>query len=151
MNEQDVRALIQQEIHKTSQSGRFNVTNTQRHIHNNIDSPYAFQPILTFVGSIGSDGTIFLLPKGWSASHDDVGQYSIVHNLGTRQYSVVTSALQSTNVVAVPVIQPLLDNSFSINWFNTSPTIKDTAFNFLLTNVNNKSQKIPTYYGVLTE
>ncbi len=147
-NDTYIRQIVQQELHKTAQSNRFNVQNQGRHIHNDLDAPYVFQPILTYVGQIGSDGTVGLLPNGWTASWNgsSTGAYSIFHNLNSRLYGVVASATQSTNTPALPVINPF-ENQFDIDFFSVVPSHQDTSFSFILTIINNKTTKIPTYYG----
>lgn len=145
MDTSQIQSLIRSEVQKISQVGRFGVSNTQRHIHNDIDSPYVFQPILTYVGEIGSNGTVGLLPQGWTVTYNGTGSYSITHNLGTRLYSVVASAQQSTNSVVSPVLESF-DDGFDANWF-TSSGAADTSFTFILVNINNKSTKLPSYYG----
>lgn len=39
MNEQQIKQLIQQEIHKNQQAQRFNLNSIPRHTHNGVDSP----------------------------------------------------------------------------------------------------------------
>lgn len=79
---------------------------------------------------------------------ESVGQYEIVHNLNTLQYSFVATAAQSTNQVVVAVAESFL-NSVSITWFESGSFTKtDTSFFFNLVQINNKAT-IPPSYTVL--
>lgn len=139
--------MIQQEVHKLSQVNRFNIASTQRHIHNDIDSPYTFQPILTYVGNISSTGGILLLPIGWSVTYQGTGDYLVTHNLGTQSY-VVTATSENLNALIVPTITAF-PNSFEITTIASGVGAVDSTFMFSLVNVNNKSDKLPQYGGSL--
>lgn len=146
MNDSQIRQLIQSEIHKTSQSNRFNVQNQGRHIHNDLDSPYVFQPILTYIGFVGYDGSVILLPTGWSITHVGAGEYTITHNLNTQLYAVVVTAQQSTNAVVTAIVEERI-NDFDVSMINHVPALEDSSFTFILTNINNKTSKLPAYGG----
>lgn len=149
MIDPEIQAYVKQEIQRQNSVGRFQLTPIQRHIHNNIDSPYTFQPILTYVGLVGYDGTAILLPKGWKITKDAAfaGVYTVTHNLGTLLYGCVASASQSTNIYAVPVISAF-QNEVDFTWGNVATDLSaDTSFFFSLTVINNKSQTLPSYVG----
>lgn len=150
MNDSQILQTIRSEIHKTSQSNKFNVSSIQRHIHNDLDAPYVFQPILTYVGRVNSDGTVALLPVGWTVTALGSGEYLIRHNLNTYLYSV-TFASQNLNTLVAPSLLMEKDD-FDVTWNTTEiPTGTDSSFCFILTNIDNKSTKIPRYYGTLTQ
>lgn len=145
MNPQQVQQMIQQEIHKNSQRSRFNLTNIPRHTHNDVDSPSVYQPTKTYAGSIGADGSIGLLPIGWSVTVNGTGDYTITHNISNALYSVIVSPAYNAAITNVSIfVQP----SFGVTLFTSlSPkTPINTGFNFLMTVVNNKATK-PTQYG----
>lgn len=154
MDEQQVRVIVKQEIQAAASASRFQIGNIPRHIHNDTDSPLAFQPILTYVGLLGVGSatapvTVNILPKSWTVRYDGTGEYTVIHNLGSSIiYSCVASAAQSTNAFAPPVISGFA-NEVSFTWGDISnPGAKiDTGFYFILTVVNNKDTKIPSYYG----
>lgn len=149
MTDPQIRQLVRSEIHKSSQTGRFNVQNQGRHTHNDIDSPYVFQPILSYVGLINSDGTIALLPVGWTVDYTAPSEYVINHNLGTLLYSV-TFTSNNLNVLVAPSMFNDVNN-FVVVWNKTSNSAgQASSFNFTLTTINNKTQKLPKYYGTLT-
>lgn len=149
----DVQKQIQQGIGQTSQLNRFNVGNTQRHIHNDVDAPYAFQPILNYVGQITLDGSstavVSMLPKGWTVAHTaSSGIFTVTHNLNTLLYSIAVTPLFAGNTFEVAnVVQNA--NSFTVRTFFYPAQLADQAFNFILTNPFNRLTKIPSYYGTL--
>ncbi len=153
MDEQQIRALIRQEIQAGDSSSRFQLHPIQRHIHNNVDSPFVFQPIATYIGIVVWNGVSLLgatLPKGWSVSRQNVGKYTVTHNLGASVIYVVNAAAnQSTNELATPVFTYLPD-SFSVVWGggaagDVSFSFTDTSFSFVLTVINNRSTQLPSY------
>lgn len=152
MEKQEVLNLIQQQIQAASASARYQLTPVQTHTHDGINSPNVFQPILTYVGTVGSGSatspvTVNMLPVGWSVRYDGTGIYAIVHNLGTNFYTLVANAYQSTNIFAVPVIETF-ENECSVVLADIATGLKaDTGFTFSLTVVNNKKTTLPTYYG----
>lgn len=140
MDEQLVRQIVQQEIQKNNSGSRFGFNQIPRHIHNNIDSPFTFQPTITYIGLIGLTGTIGILPTGWTVEYTPTGDYVVRHNLNTNLYSVVASP-----VGVEAIIQIITDKNtveFDANG-GGGPT--DTPFYFILTNANNKSQTQLTY------
>lgn len=149
----DVQKQIQQGIGQTSQLNRFNVGNTQRHIHNDVDAPYAFQPILNYVGiinlDVSSNATVAMLPKGWTVTHiANSGIFTITHNLNTLLYAVVVTPLFSGNTYEVANAVRSA-NSFTVRTFFYPAQLADQAFNFILTNPFNRLSKMPSYYGTL--
>lgn len=152
MNEQQIRALIKSEIQQAANANRFQLASIPRHIHNGIDSPTAFQPILTYVGMVGvpintDPVTVNILPTGWTVRYDGTGSYAIVHNLGTVNYITIATCAQSTNVFGAAVVEAF-PNEVSIAWGDISTGTKaDTGFVFTLTMYNNKRLTVPSYYG----
>lgn len=151
----DLQKQIQLGVQAGAAGARFGLNAIPRHTHNNVDSPYVFQPILTYVGFIPYTGNVIntvlqsLIPKGWTVVYNGTGSYSITHNLNTTLYVVVASAQQSTNQIVSPVIE-MFQNSFDVNWFDTNPVAQNTSFTFNLTVIGNRSQTLPTYVGTLT-
>ena len=148
MDEQKIRSIVQQELQANRSGARFGLTPIQRHIHNNTDSPFAFQPILTYTGVIIYDGTVGSLPKGWTCVRNAVGAYSITHNLGSdSNYVVMTQELQSLNTVLTSVVSPFA-LQFDVTWWDISTAAAgDTSFMFTVTVANNRSTQIPVYSG----
>lgn len=165
MDDQAIKTLIQQEFQKSNSASRFQLTPTSSHNHDGINTPTTFQPILTYVGAIASDGTVLLLPQGWTVFKDTAagdGIYYVTHNLsssrgggvstaslagGTAFYSCTASAIQSTNIFAVPVVSAF-PNEVDFVWGDIATAAKaDTGFNFILTVINNRKTTIPSYYG----
>lgn len=87
---------------KSSVAAQFGLTNTNTHGHsgagmdggpidyNNLLNKPAPNPTSTYGGAVLSGGT-GTLPTGWSSSADATPVYTIVHNLGTTNYALVTT------------------------------------------------------------
>ncbi len=148
MDEQKIRSIVRQEIQSSASGGRFGLNPIQRHTHNNVDSPYVFQPTFIYAGYVGSDGSVLLLPNGWTSSFDGSHTYTVTHNIGSI-YIVNASPIQSTNHVCSPVIEPF-SNSFDVSWFDVNGSGTTTGFGFILTVINNKSMSNPIYVGTAT-
>lgn len=147
MTPKQVQQMIQQALAKNSQANRFNMSFVPRHIHNNIDSPYALQPILSYGGNITATGSINFLPLSWSITHPMTGTFVINHNLNTLLY-VAYVVPQGTEGVGVGIVQAL--NTLSISLFNVANLDPiDQPFTFMLTNLSNRTVKIPRYHGSL--
>lgn len=103
-------------------------------------------PTFTYAGFIPYDPldpTLGLvLPSGWTIEKYATGEFSITHNLGTELYSVVAVCAQSTNDIAIPVVNAF-KNSVEIFWFDVGAV--DTSFFFTLTQINNRSMTQPNY------
>jgi hypothetical protein len=139
MNPQQITNLVQQLMAKSSQSGRFNIQNIPSHIHNGVDSPLVYQPVLTYGGSVTSGGVSQFLPKSWTVKGGG-GTYTIIHNLNTLLY-VVNASAQSGSIATSATLSL---NSFVVHTFSSGgPTA--SAFTFTLTNLNNKSTQTPVY------
>lgn len=153
MNSQDqaqVQQMIQQAIAKNSQTNRFNVQNQGRHIHNDIDSPLVFQPVLQYVGAVNFDGTPLLLPTGWTSSISGGTIFTITHNLNKSAYSVILTELFYYDISAMGQAGPGL-NDFEVSWTESDgSTLLSSPFYFTLTDVTNKNQKPVSYYGPWT-
>lgn len=155
MNEQQIKALIQEELAKSNQHTKFGLQPIPRHTHNNVDSPYTFQPILTYGGVINTNGTAALLPRGWTVIGGGVdgtggstGVYTITHNIGSMAYSVVTTPLDELDVGTIPQIL-IAKNAFIVTMFAPLGGANNTNFTFILVNPNNKSAFVPQYTGTL--
>lgn len=151
MISQELQQFIRQEIQKVATANRFQLTSIPRHIHNEIDSPLTFQPILNYIGFVPYDGNIHgaaletILPTGWTVTKNSTGNYTVKHNLGTILYSVVASASQSTNV-KVSTVTTANANDVTFTWWDENGVAQDTSFNFVLVQINNKKTTLPTYY-----
>lgn len=157
INEQQVRSIAQQEIQKNEVGSRFQVKPIQQHVHNNIDAPVTFQPILNYAGNVlaGDFGVTnplpTLLPRGWSVSYVTAGPltgaYQVTHNLNTLSYGVSPCASSENPATLSAVITnvELNPNNFLVLFYNTSGSLIDCGFSFVLTQINNKKQTIPTY------
>lgn len=148
MDEQKTRQIVQQEIQKHASDARFTLNSIPRHIHNDIDSPYVFQPILNYAGIVVWNGVTVIgatLPRGWSVSYVSTGKYIVTHGLPASAIYVVNAiANQSTNMLVAAVVTYFV-GSFSITWGDTTPAFYDTSFSFLLTVINNRSTQLPVY------
>lgn len=143
MNPDQIRQLVRQEIQAQSSVSRFTLNTNSRHIHNGTDSPLAYQPIVTYVGSVTSTGGSTLLPAGWTVDHSATGVYTITHNLNTSLY-VVTGNANSTKTVLI--VTNLASNSFTVNLFETIfLALASTDFYFSLTVPVNNSPQVPVY------
>lgn len=152
MTPEQIRALVQSEIQQANAYARYQLTPVQTHTHDGINSPNVFQPILTYVGTVGSGSaidpvTVNILPVGWSITYVSSGTYTIIHGLDTDFYTCVVNAYQSTNVFAVPVIETFAKETSIILADVATGAKVDTGFTFSLTVVNNKKTTLPTYYG----
>lgn len=109
------------------------------HTHNGVDAPPVFQSTFTYIGFIGLDGTVGILPDGWSVNHDSTGDYIITHNLNTFSYSVVASPVGNSLLLDVTTS----NNIVEFTWSSGSAT--DTAFYFILIALWNKNLPPATY------
>lgn len=163
MDEQQIRQIVREEIRGSDSSGRFGLNSIPRHIHNNIDSPFVFQPIMTFIGLIAADGVPAAIPSGWTVEIATVNlitnTYVITHNLDQQSssgvttdgspsalYSVVTQVEAVANQFYAPQVVEY-KNLFTVNWYNSAGSTEQISFNFILTLINNKSVTYPKYVG----
>lgn len=148
MNPEQIRALVRQEIQANSSASRFSLNTIPRHIHNGVDSPFTFQPILTYAGSLLRDGGPFILPKGWSCSKIGSGSYTVTHNFGSDVIYAV-SAIPGLDAQTIqyyrPPTTPGTINFYTLAIGGGGASAVDSSFDFLITVVNNRSQSIPTY------
>lgn len=233
MDDQKIKNIVQQELRQWDSANRFRINSMNRHIHNNVDSPFVFLPYSIYTGCVPylyditpgvneANGLRIILPQDWSVyqayesvqftatpltgatsgtltkvwdnvratgyslfitfsisgnqfttpvtvtngsasvtwtdalpgDSDSVnalvlaiGQYTVIHNLGSTGYSVVATAQQGTNEKVVPVVTSL-DNQFDIYWFDLSGEFKLTSFDFILMQINNKSATFPSYQTI---
>lgn len=141
----DLNKQIQTGIARMAQNSRFNISPIARHIHTGLGSPTTAQPTFTYVGLISDDGTIGILPNGWTASNPSTGIFKITHNLGTLAYVVVASALGNATAAAVDLA--VNKNFVNFTWLTpgTSPAPIDVSFFFQLTTIANTNISNPVY------
>lgn len=150
LNESQIRNIVRQEIATQQNGSRFGITPTSNHSHTGIDSPYVFQPVLTYVGRINADATVALLPTSWTVVNSGTGIYTITHNLNTILYSVTANCL-FTGTRNVLQITNLSTDSFTVNTFFYNPTtLENSGFAFILTNISNSIQAPVKYIGTST-
>lgn len=150
-SEQQIRAMMKDEIQKSNNSGRFNINPNQQLRQNPLNTSSTPTSVLTYVGlvlingstnppSAGAAGGVF--PSGWTIDHGSTGDYLITHNLGTGAYAVVASPIGTTTAVEIESN----DNQVEFTWFDTfSKAATSTPFFFILTVVNNRRTSFPTY------
>ena len=80
-----------------------------------------------YVDSAGDEGSPF--PTNWTSQKDATGQYKITHNLGSSAYAVGTIADDTT---AFLVLTGKMDNEFQIWTYDSSSTLANRGFYFLL-------------------
>lgn len=80
------------------------------------------------VTSGGSAGTPF--PSGWSVSHTATGRYTVTHNFGTTNYAVIVNPVVS--IAKVWAVESKNSNNFVVRIANTSFTLEDNAFDFMV-------------------
>jgi hypothetical protein len=82
-----------------------------------------------YAGQVASAGTAIDLPSGWSSSRPSTGNYTVTHNLGTTNYSIIPSTT-STNCRWYNKSS----NSFDVNIYNNNITPNDVNadFDFIL-------------------
>lgn len=76
----------------------------------------------------GSAGAVF--PSGWTSAKNSTGDYTITHNLGTTDYTVVATSLNDYTVMEI-----LTQNSNNVNirsFVTTTGALIDSGFNFIL-------------------
>lgn len=155
MNDDRIRQIIRQEIQARDAHARFQLVPIQRHTHNNVDSPYTFQPVLTFGGYVRSDGNLTkatggviasgVFPVGWTVTKNGTGLYQVNHNLGTQQYAVTAIPVDGAQF---GTITSKIDDNFIFQGYNISAgaaVAADTNFSFILTLLANTSQTLPSY------
>lgn len=143
-----IREMIQKGISEAASNNRFSLNPVTRHTHNNVDSPYVFQPIITYVGKISFDGFATVLPKGWTHS-GGAGVYTVTHNLPPSTIYIVSaipSADSGSGSDSVSYSQGTNTSKVTFFVFNTTTgTPSACDFWFSLTVVNNSSPTLPTY------
>lgn len=144
MPDDKIRQIVQDEINRSGLRDAFGVANVPLHIHNGIDAPQAAQPQSIYTGIVSFEGRPFNglpFPQGWAYDHVSTGQYSFLHNLASRMYTVVVFPL-FTNPPYDPMaivpragfVDSLRDNTFDVNFFSVADgSPADTAFMFVLT------------------
>ncbi len=165
MDEQKIRQIAkqvaQEEMRSFNSNSRFGQSPIQRHIHNNIDSPFVFQPILTYIGAINSTGVPSLLPKGWTSTLITAAgpsyAYQITHNLASNSgsttggFSSFYSVVASSQRIDIPVTVLVAErkDDFFVAFANLAGGSETASFTFILTVVNNRNTQLPVYSGTL--
>ncbi len=86
---------------------------------------------LDSVGSVTSGGSASTpFPSSWSVSHPATGRYTITHNFGTTDYAVIVTTVVS--VAKIWTIESKGSNSFTVRIANTSFSLEDNAFDFIV-------------------
>lgn len=158
MNEEQIKRIVRAEIQNHASGARFGLNSIPRHTHNGVDSPPAFQPVITYVGLMNQNGTGAFLPSGWVAYITGAPlayTYVVIHNLSgggsssavATVYSVV-ACVQSSGLFVTPVVTEYA-NYFTVEFINSLGQQPDTPYSFFLTATNNKPLTLVTYSGSL--
>lgn len=75
--------------------------------------------------------TVNSAPAGWVVVRNSAGDYTVTHNFGDTNYSVIGSAINST--VGIFFVTAIATNSFSIKTTNSAGTAADMRFNCMIT------------------
>lgn len=139
--------MVQQEIQAAASRGQFNVRDSNLHIHNGVDAPFAFETQAIYGGLIQEDGTPLLAPTGWKIEKVSTGTYDMTHNLGSELCVAVASPVLSGSAPVCSVLA--FPNVLEISWYDTiSHGFKDTTFYFIMINTQNKSRNPVKYTSV---
>lgn len=151
MKDQDVKNAIRTEVTNQYAQKQFGQNQIPRHVHNGTDAPPVFSPTRLFAGYVPSDANIqdsdfIMFPKGWSVTRGIDNTYEVTHNLGTEFYSVTVcqTGPGPENIFATTVN---LENSFQVVWFTPGFVTRPHAFQFVLTQINNKTSQFVSYNG----
>lgn len=154
MTPEEVRKIAL-EVMKT-QGSVYTTARVPQHVHNGVDSPFALQPTVSFVGIIGDGGEPVVLPSGWNSYYLGAATYAIFHHLdatlGKTSPSgaeAVSYAVTFTQLDGYPLATPLLTlgtNGFGVQWLRTTTgNPQGTFFCFTMTLVQNRNTVPPTY------
>lgn len=118
-NSQDAQESITADKEKTDFNNQYGVPVTPLHTHDGNDSPRINTNNLTgyqvFAGSVASDGTGTFLPPGWTSSYSGGSKlYTVVHSIGTTNYSVVITPISNSD--RIPLINTIASTSFSYTY-----------------------------------
>lgn len=84
----------------------------------------------TFGGYVNGDGTAASLPVGWSSAKTGTGAYTVTHNLGTTNYTVV--AVAAGAVFGVCSLYAINADDFDISIESLAASLQDTDFTFIV-------------------
>lgn len=148
---QQIRNAMKEEIRISNSNLRFQLTPIHRHIHNGIDSPFIYNPILSYIGYVQLDGVVLAVPQGWSVLKLSTGTYQITHNLNTDLYVAVVSPILSTTLPVASVTPGR--NLFDVQWTNTADNVNaravvDTTFAFIVVTTTNRKTAPPSYVQI---
>jgi hypothetical protein len=133
MTPDQIKQLVVQTMN--SQMSAYSTAKVPYHIHNGVDAPYAYQSTFTYIGFIGLDAGIGILPTGWSVTKLGTGDYQVVHNLNTFAYAVVASPAGLQSYVDITPSGNLVEFTWTA----------DTDFYFNLTVIANRNIVPATY------
>ena len=88
---------------------------------------------LVYGGVIAANGTATVISTGWTSSTFGAGEYTITHNLGTTNYSVVVSPLTDSGVGYSMAIYAYDATTVTVFAYDSTNTLHDHAFTFILT------------------
>lgn len=61
-----------------------------------------------YAGSWNSDATVKSLPSGWNVTNPGTGSYTLTHNLGTTNYSIVALPEDTTGTLDPGIVTPTM-------------------------------------------
>lgn len=82
-------------------------------------------------GRVGADGSNVELPSGWSSAIDTTGNYTVTHNLGSANYTVVLTG-HTAAAARICVADSLNANDFSVLIEDDGGSAIDSPFGFIL-------------------
>ena len=80
---------------------------------------------LVYNGLIG--GGADFLPTSWSSSHPSTGTYTITHNFGNSQYTILLTCGEGAGAIRIPIVTSIGTNSFTFVVKNAADVLTDTA------------------------
>ena len=82
-------------------------------------------------GRVDTSGSADRLPSGWTSTKDAVGEYTVTHNLGTSNYTVIPTARSGSDNIAI--LADVNSNDFELECYDWgSDTKEDVDFHFIL-------------------
>lgn len=154
MISQEIQQFVRQQIQQAASANRFQLSGIPRHIHNNVDSPFVFQPTATYVGKVLSSGDSSVpFPVSFSSIQVATGEYFV--KTGFDETFYVPLICPSGNAISPSIFVSWIvetvtggtyGSGFYVTFFDTSTqTNTDTDFYFMVTNISNQSPIPPQY------
>lgn len=86
-------------------------------------------------GRVDGTGASIRLPSGWSVARNAAGDYTVTHNLGTANYTVVPGRINGSEAAAGALIYvwDQTTTTFRVYTFDGTATAADRDFSFTLT------------------